>query len=234
MDQMDQISCGLDTSWTNEVEKEIDIHKNYDKEPCEQINTIFIFVDIENNIHKINSSKEILSIIDDKKVITKERLIQIIECKKRENPKIKYRLTNVLLYCNELNTDDICTYAKTENIEEDGLQVLSIFNDAIIPKSIFIFHSINTIYFIFKQVREKSYPLYVKKKDNNNIKSILKKKTAKCKQSGEHSGEHGVTKRVEFKEECSLIPHQNNTKKKYDDEGHLEDKSNVHNKTHRL
>jgi hypothetical protein len=77
-----------------------------------------------------------------------------------------------------------------------------------------------------------------KKENNNNIKSILKKKTAKCKQSGEH----GVTKRVEFKEECSLIPHQNNTKKKYDNDEIIiseinvggEHKSNGHNKTHRL
>jgi hypothetical protein len=230
MDQMDQISCGLDTSWTNEVKKEIDIHKNYNKEPCEQINTIFIFVDIENNIHKINSSKEQISTVADKQMITKERLIQIIESKKRENPKIKYMLTNVLLYCNQIDTDDMCTYAKTDNIEEEGLQVLSIFNDAIIPESIFIFHSINAIYFIFKQVREKSYVNHVQiKKQHHNIKSILKKKTAKYK----HSGEHGVTKKVEFKEECSLIPNQNITKKKYDEED-LEHKSNTHNKTHRL
>jgi hypothetical protein len=205
----------LDTSWTNEVKKEIDINKNYNKEPCEQINTIFIFVDIENNIHKINSNKEIISILDNKRVITKERLIQIIESKKRENPKIKYHLSNVLLYCNEIDTDDMCTYAKTNNTGEEVLQVLSIFNDTIIPDSIFIFHSINAIYFIFKQVKSKLYSINnIKRKKENSIKSILKNKTAKSKQSGEHN----ITKKVEFNDECSQIPNQNITKKKYDDD----------------
>jgi hypothetical protein len=240
MDQMDQKSDVLDTSWINDVKKEIDIHKNYDKEPCDEINTIFIFVDIENNIHKINSSKEIISTIADNRVITKERLIQIIESKKRENPKIKYRLTDVLLYCNEIDSDDICTYAKTDNMDEEGLKVLSIFNDTIIPQSIFIFHSINAIYFIFKQVKDKSYSsihVSVKKKENN-IKSILKTKTAKSKQSGEHN----ITKKVDFNDECSLIPNQNITKKKYDDDvitiseidADTEHNRNTHNKTQRL
>ena len=227
---------GLDTSWTNDVKKEIDIHKNYNKEPCEQINTIFIFVDIDNNIHKINSNKETLSIMDDKKVITKERLIQIIESKKRENPKIKYKLSDVLLYCNEIDSDYICTYAKTDNIEEDTLKVLSIFNNVVVPESIFIFHSINAIYFIFKQVKDKSYafvPIHVKPKKENGVKSILKKKTAKTKQSGEHN----ITKKVEFQDECSPIPNQNITKKKYDSDhegDHEGDHGAKHNKTHRL
>ena len=62
--------------------------------------------DIENNIHKINSNKEIISIVDDKRVITKERLIQIIESKKRENPKIKYHLSNVLFVFYMVVTSD--------------------------------------------------------------------------------------------------------------------------------
>lgn len=245
---METYESTLDTSWINDVKKEIDIDTNYNKEHCDQINTIFIFVDIENNIHKINSNKENLSITENKRLVTKERLIQIIECKKRENPKIKYSLTNILLYSNQIDTNDIRTYAKMENMDKEGLKVLSIFDEIVIPESIFIFHSINAIYFIFKQTKSKSFHSVDNKiTHENNIKSILKNKTKTSKYK--QSVEHNITKKVEFKDECSPIPNQNITKKNYDNDdvdhdddhgGHdnnddngTHDK-NKHNKTRRL
>ena len=222
----------LDTSWMDEVNKEISIDTNYNKEPCEEISTYFLFVDLDNNIHKVSSDKENLVVGgDNKRMITKERLIQMIENKKKENSKTKYRLINILLYCNEIDANEIRNYAKTENIKEistNTLKVLSIFNDAIIPPSIFIFHTINAIYFIFKEIKNKNsanIPIYhgVLPK---NIKSILKDKTkhAKPKING---GEHNVTKKVSFQDESSLILSQhleshinkmNITKKKRDED----------------
>jgi hypothetical protein len=70
----------LDTSWMNDVKKELSIDTNCNKEPCVQINTYFIFVDVDNNIHKVSSDKENLVIGEgNPSIITKERLLQIIE-----------------------------------------------------------------------------------------------------------------------------------------------------------
>jgi hypothetical protein len=220
----------------DEVKKEISIDTNYNKEPCEQINTYFLFVDVDNHIHKISSDKENLCIGQgNTRIITKELLIQMIEAKKKENPKIKYRLANILLYCNEIEASDIRNYAKIENMEEisnNVLKVLSIFNDVVIPNSIFIFHSINAIYFIFKQIKNKNTgnagkiantPVVVPK----NLKSILKVKTKHAK-SKIIDGEHNITKKVSFQDESSLndsntnevepIYNMNKTKKKLDED----------------
>jgi hypothetical protein len=232
----------LDTSWMDEVKKEISIDTNYNKEPCEQINTYFLFVDVDNHIHKISSDKENLCIGQgNTRIITKERLIQMIEAKKKENLKIKYRLANILLYCNEIEASDIRNYAKNENMEEisnNVLKVLSIFNDVVIPNSIFIFHSINAIYFIFKQIKNKNAgkiantPVVVPK----NLKSILKVKTKHAK-SKIIDGEHNITKKVSFQDESSLndlntnevepIYNMNKTKKKLDDDDEDEDFGDV-------
>jgi len=218
----------LDTSWMNEVKKELSINTNYNKEPCAQINTYFIFVDGNNNIHKVSSNKENLVIVEgNTSIITKERLLQIIENKKKENPKTKYRLANILLYCNEIEPGEIRNYAKNENIEEisnKALKVLSIFNDVVVPPSIFIFHSINAVYFIFKQLKNK-----IRAKVNNNpgvvankIKSILKVKTKHAKSKLE-GGEHNLTKKVSFQDESSPevfndSVKMNTTKKNREDE----------------
>jgi len=197
----------LDTSWMNDVKKELSIDTNYNKEPCVQINTYFIFVDVDNNIHKVSSEKENLVIGEgNTNIITKERLLQIIENKKRENPKTKYRVANILLYCNEIEPGEIRNYAKNENMEEISnktLKVLSIFNDVVVHPSIFIFHSINAVYFIFKQLKNK-----IRAKVNNNpgvvankIKSILKVKTKHAK--SKEGGEHNLTKKVSFQDESS-------------------------------
>jgi len=219
----------LDTSWMNDVKKELSIDTNCNKEPCVQINTYFIFVDVDNNIHKVSSDKENLVIGEgNPSIITKERLLQIIENKKRENPKTKYRLANILLYCNEIEPNEIRNYAKNENMEEisnNVLKVLSIFNEVVIPPSIFIFHSINAIYFIFKQIKNKN-----RAKVNNNsgvvankIKSILRVKTKHAKSKLE-GGEHNLTKRVSFLDESSPdvsndSVKMNTTKKNREDEG---------------
>ena len=219
----------LDTSWMNEVKKELSINTNYNKEPCAQINTYFIFVDGDNNIHKVSSDKEKLVIGEgNTSIITKERLLQIIENKKRENPKTKYRLANILLYCNEIEPGEIRNYAKNENMEEisnKALKVLSIFNDVVVHPSIFIFHSINAVYFIFKQLKNKN-----RAKVNNNpgvvankIKSILKVKTKHAKSKLE-GGEHNITKKVSFQDESSPevsndSVKMNTTKKNREDEG---------------
>jgi hypothetical protein len=257
-ENMEDVS--LDISWMDDVKKEISIDTNYNKEPCDQINMYFLFVDVDNNIHKISSLKENICIgEDDKRIITKERLIQIIEAKKKENPKIKYRLANILLYCNEIEANDIRNYAKNENIESisnNVLKVLSIFNDVVIPNSIFIFHSINAIYFIFKQIKNKNAgkmpktPVVVPK----NLKSILKVKTKHAK-SKNIEGEHNITKKVSFQDESSLsVPNDssltkislNKTKKNlndYGDEDHGDEDQGVecankngtkHNKTRKL
>lgn len=216
MDEIENQSS-LDTSWMNEIEKEISINTNYDKEFCNEINMYFLFVDVDNNIHKVSSDKETLTMREDAcRIITKERLLQIIEAKKRENPKIKYRLNSMLLYCNETNPNDIRTYAKTSELTEiskNVLNVLSIFNDVVIPKSIFVFHSINAVYFIFKQVPIKNVVVRV----SNNIKSILKVKTKHAKPAL-NGGDHSVTKKVSFHEEGSVnITKPNTTKKNMDD-----------------
>ena len=150
----------LDISWVQEQEKLQHINENYFKEPMESIDLFFIYVNTNDYIEKINHLQHDLSLYqqlnNSSSVIHNDIIIQLIE-KNKFLSNNKYKIQDVLLYNVSLNPENIQTYSKDENILESSskfLQPLSIINDFIIPPSIFIFHKINSIFFIFNQLQE--------------------------------------------------------------------------------
>ena len=148
----------LDISWVQE--KLQHINENYFKEPMESIDLFFIYVNTNDYIEKINHLQHDLSLYqqlnNSSSVIHNDIIIQLIE-KNKFLSNNKYKIQDVLLYNVSLNPENIQTYSKDENILESSskfLQPLSIINDFIIPPSIFIFHKINSIFFIFNQLQE--------------------------------------------------------------------------------
>lgn len=162
---------GLDTSWIHRETQIQNIQNNYSREPMEAIHGIFIYINQNNYIEKI--MREMITLTESEpgagSHITPDMLLKIIQTKKLRSPVSKYKFTSLFTNVIDIDPDKIQSFSKTS---DSNLAAASFFKEAPItgnvhiPASIFIFHSINTIYFFFQEV--------LVAKHNHTIKSILK------------------------------------------------------------
>jgi hypothetical protein len=142
----------LDISWIEEQEKIQKIDKNYFREPMETIDVHIIYININSYIENIKREKHTLNTKDKNTVLEKERILQIIQSKKRTTPFSKYKFMDALLYNVDLEPEQIQNYANTEDIEQTPFfKPVRIMEDIIITPSIFVFHGINALYLFFKE-----------------------------------------------------------------------------------
>jgi hypothetical protein len=168
----------LDTSWIREEEKLETIEKNYQREPMENIDIFFLYINADDYIEKIICENHSLSDI----VLKKEYILHLIQSKKRTLNSHRYKFMDMLLFNADLDPDHIQTFSQTEiNLENARgfLKTYPIVDDVAISPSIFIFHNINSLFFLFKENPNEPMP----------IKSILKK-------DGPLRSLHKVTKKV--------------------------------------
>ena len=161
----------LDTSWFQEYNKLLNLQTNFNKEKMINIDVKFIYIDNNDNIQNIYCEKLKLQCSDNGSQITKEDLLKIIQKNKTKN-NFKYKLEDILFFHIPIEHENISDF----NIQDSSLNYLkkvSFFDSLEIPKSIFIFHNINSLYFIFK--------LNENNKHNFTIKSILKNSTSNSK-----------------------------------------------------
>jgi hypothetical protein len=162
---------GLDTSWIHRETQIQNIQNNYSREPMEAIHGIFIYINQNNYIEKIMREMITLTVGDSGtgSHITPDMLLKIIQTKKLRTPVSKYKFTSLFTNVIDIEPDKIQSFSKTN---ERDLATASFFKelpitvDVHIPASIFIFHSINSVYFFFQEV--------LVAKHNHTIKSILK------------------------------------------------------------
>jgi hypothetical protein len=148
----------LDTSW---IEKEEKINSTgetiYVREPLNEIKLFFIYINNENAIEQITKDYEpVLNTESGSGGITKERLLQIIQTKKNGlygSSVKKYKLMDILSFQLDIESEDLDDFLSTDfdEISRQYLKVLPIFDGIECPESIFIFHDINSLYFLFKE-----------------------------------------------------------------------------------
>ena len=179
---------GLDISWIKEHEKVMNINNQIIKEPMGEITIHFIYLNTKNYIEKIFVEKEILK--EKAGSISKERILKIVQSNRENKNNKKYRLFDLLLFNINLEAENIPWFSSGDNHTNENnkfFSILPIFNDIKISDSLFIFHSINSLYIIYKESEKKKYiPI---------LKPILKK-TKKVVEKEEHN----ITKKVLFSE----------------------------------
>ena len=163
----------LDTSWFQEYNKLLNLQTNYNKEKMINIDVKFIYIDNNDNIQNIYCEKLNLHSSDNGSQITKEDLLKIIQKNKTKN-NIKYKLEDILFFHIPIDHENISNF-NNQDSSSNYLKKVSFFDSLEIPESIFIFHNINSLYFIFK-VNETD-------KHNFTIKSILKNSSSKSNPS---------------------------------------------------
>ena len=224
----------LDISWIDEHEKELNIGQLLLKEPVNEIELNFIYINKNGYIEYLKKEKQDLRIDNDndndndndlvndvdndelekkeKRMISKERVLYLIQKNKwnkmNENGiNKKYKLNDLLLFHIDLEPENIQHFSQFDDTfesldgrksssicndttsvssnsnlrlyKENNLKSLPFFGEIVVPDSLFIFHSIHCVYFIFKEVE--------KEEIKRVLKPILKKhdKTRKIIEGGE-------------------------------------------------
>lgn len=160
----------LDMSWINEQERIQNIQSNYYREPMETVNTYFIYINQNQYIDKILCEKYDLENNNSGSLLNKETLLKIIQTKKIKTLNSRYKLIDILQYHVELEPEHIQTFINGEPdpSSQKILKNISFFDEIVFSPSIFIFHGINCLYFIFQEVET------VNEKNRKSFKSILK------------------------------------------------------------
>ena len=170
-------------SWIEREEKILQIQQNYLREPMDTIRCYFLYINLNSYIEKITSEQITILYQNGEPsngqntskigIIPKEQVLHIIQQKRlcnnnSTNNNTKYVFKDSWMYLVDLEPENLQNYSKSENFQEISkqfFQVLPPIEDIRIPPSIFIFHDINALYFLFQEVPPK---------ENVQPKSILK------------------------------------------------------------
>lgn len=147
----------LDISWLIEQERIHMVDNNFHREPMKTIKLYYIYINKEDSIDTVDSEIYTIQSINDKKcsIITQNELLRIIQMKKNKTSDSKYIIYDILLYNIDLEHEQLQSFTKYDNDEMLHTRLLKsngIIKNISISPSIFIFHNINAVYFIFKEV----------------------------------------------------------------------------------
>ena len=183
----------LDMSWLNEQERIQNIQSNYYREPMETVNTYFIYINQNQYIDKILCEKYDLEVVSNGSLLNKEALLKIIQNKKINTLNTRYKLIDILQYHVELEPEHIQTYCKNgEPSSPNILKNRSDFDEIVFSPSIFIFHGVNCLYFIFQEVET------ISTKNRKSLKSILKTDSKNDNREPSNKGTNKATKKVKI------------------------------------
>jgi hypothetical protein len=161
----------MDTSWIDQQEKIQTIDATYYREPMESIDIYILYINQNKFIENIIYEKHPL--VHDKtgSFLSKEFLIQFIQSKKKSTPFSKYKFETILYYNIDLEPENIQSYSLNTNfhdVSDRFFKVLPIINDIYFSDSIFIFHGVNSLFFLFQEVE------HIDNSRRHTLKSILK------------------------------------------------------------
>lgn len=134
-------------SWIEEEEKLLRIQNNYRREPVDSIKCFFLFMNKNHYIEQITD--EMVCVKDGK--ISKERVLKLIQEKRYQKPNVKYVFSDAWMFLVDLEPDQIQMYSQMD-VSVRFLTPLPLLEDINVSPSIFIFHDINAVYFLFEEV----------------------------------------------------------------------------------
>lgn len=162
-------SSDIDFSW---IDKMGSCHTNYIREPINSIKLFFIYINSNLEIDYVSNDVETLvNIPSNIRNISKERLLHIVQNKRHHNNK-KYRLDDILSFQIHLEPENIQSFV-TSTTSNTFLKSLPIFDDISCIPSIFIFHDIASLYFLFYEIDTSHKSIL---KNNNNVNHRITKK----------------------------------------------------------
>lgn len=196
----------IQPNWLAEEERLQKVDSIFDREPMSIINLKIIYVNTHDYIDKITCSSHSLTPSNNGSLIEKEVLIKLIQQFKLSNKTSKYKLLDVFLCNFDVNPSNIPMFSKNSNDSENAttyVKKISPVDDIFIPSSIFMFHDINTLYFIYQE--------YEIVKNNMPLKSILKQPSNSDIREHEQKKRHTKKVRISMKDNTH---HESSNKRK--------------------
>jgi len=184
-------------SWVLDEEKLLNIKECYSREKFPSISANYIYINENDYIDNIKCEEVYFNwdISKNIGIIPNGILLNLIEGKKTCGNN-KYNFVEGSLFNITLEPDYIQTYSETNIQENDGsrfLKPFTVMDDLHLEPTIFIFHELNSLYFIFRQTEKKLNPTSILKFLNDEPKK-----------------KNSVTKRVIVK-----LPNKKNKTRKY-------------------
>ena len=140
----------INLNWLNEFENEYSFIENLNNEDVKNVNYYFIYINSDKVIERINSETIIL---ETENIVNKYDLLQKINNLINKN-KDKYKLISLLKYNIDLNKNEIKNFLNDK--EDDFLKAYTLIEDIKFKKTLNMFKSLNSIFFIFyeKKIRD--------------------------------------------------------------------------------
>jgi len=173
---MDNSMDNLDLSWTDEYYRTTEGGKTYEPELMNEITLKLIYTNMDDEIFHTIDKKIALTINNenDHSILSEERLIEIIQ-KNRNFQNKRYKCDSIIRYFNDMDPETIIDNIEDEDFQFDSDKYFSHFEipkTLSFPPSLFIFHSINSIYIIFREmvlVNPINSPVSIIKKYKNKV-----------------------------------------------------------------
>jgi hypothetical protein len=201
----------LDTSWIDEQEKELTIDKDCIREPMTNITIHFLYINTDDELEKCIAEKYNI----ENSLFSEEQILHIVQTHRTvDNIHTKYICDDIISYIVTIEPDHIQEYAATsDTISNAFIKHHSSIAAIHIPNSIFIFHKINCLFFIFReQLRSvpRTYKTHVVA--TTPLRSILKtrKNTDAIVGGISANVKHNTTKKVYFVEDDENNNNSNN------------------------
>ena len=170
-------------SWLEIEKKLLEIDKKHVKEPMKTIKCYFLYVNQNDYIEKIDTELVDIMIFNSgsslenenkKGFISKDKVAELITKKSTVFNK-QYTLKETSIYNVDLEPDNVFFYSQDADFNEYSKRFFKVLNNGekiVIHPSIFVFHQINSVYFLFYEQVEKNEPISprsILKKSNSNL-----------------------------------------------------------------
>lgn len=143
-------------SWIDEEEELLQIQDDCDTEHMEEIECVFIFVNVNSYIEKISNEYVELNYDEenDRSFISKSKVLQMIQKQKTAINNSRYIYKESCCFNVDLQPEKIKDFSNENHLERYNnifLKRLPLLEDIVIDPSIFIFHNLNCVYFLFEE-----------------------------------------------------------------------------------
>ena len=170
----------LDLSWLESMDTSPEAPTKYFKTDMEDITIFFIYVNKSSAIFKIEKEKYVLEKVEKKRVLKKEVLIKAIQKRRNPEPKIRYKLKELLIHSVNINPNEIPDYVKnTNDSPEKNIEPIEIIEDIIFCECLPIFHKVNNCFVILEEMvlvsNETKPPVSILKKEHTKDNKRTKK-----------------------------------------------------------
>ena len=152
----DGLDVDLDLAWTEEYTDVLSDRSICQLVPMKSIRLHFLYIGLQNTLDHMELETLSLDNSDGKTCIQETQVLQLVQSKRErvcgDGRRLRYRLYDMATYFVTIDPKQLVDYASGGLTGGDFFETSSVFGAITVPLSMSIFHSVNAIYFMFKEM----------------------------------------------------------------------------------